>query len=172
MTPKSGAIRWTPPQRRDRDVGLALLVSVHELQIIHLVDVIAGQDHDIFGALFFERVDILIDRVGGPLVPVLVDALLRRHDVDELAQLAAQVIAPAEIDVPVEAHRFVLREHQHLAQPAVQAVREREVDDAIGTAEGDGRLRAITRQRLESRTFAPRQDDCQYAFHPCVSDRA
>ena len=68
-------------------------MRIHQLQVIHLVDVIAGQDHDVLGPLFFERVDILIDRVGGALIPVLVDALLRRHDVDELAQLAAQVIA-------------------------------------------------------------------------------
>ena len=61
--------------------------------VVHLVDVVAGQDHHVLGPLLLERVDVLIDGVGRALVPVLVDALLRRHDVDELAQLAAQVTA-------------------------------------------------------------------------------
>ena len=82
------------------------------LRVVHLVDVVAGQDHDVLGPLLFERVDVLVHRVGGALVPLVVDPLLRRHDVDELAQLAAEIVPPAERDVAVEAHRLVLREHQ------------------------------------------------------------
>ena len=61
-----------------------------QVAVIHFVDVVAGQDHDVLRPLFFERVDVLVNGVGGALIPVLVDPLLRRHDVDEFAQLAAQ----------------------------------------------------------------------------------
>jgi hypothetical protein len=43
---------------------------------------VAGEDHDVAGALLFERVDILIHGVGGALIPLLVDALLRRDNVE------------------------------------------------------------------------------------------
>ena len=115
----------------DGQVGLVLLVILDQVEVVHLVDVIAGQDHDVLGPLLLQRVDVLIDGVGRALIPMLVDPLLRRHHVDEFAQLAAQITPPAEIDVPVQAHRLVLRQHQHLADAAVEAVREREIDDPI-----------------------------------------
>ncbi len=104
------------------------------------------------GRSFSMRVDVLIDRVGRALVPLLVDPLLRRHDVDELAQLAAEELPPAEVDVPVEAHRLVLREHQHLPQAAVQAVGQREIDDPIHPAERHGRL---ARSRVSGSSRVP-----------------
>ena len=82
---------------------------------------------------------------------MLVDALLRRHDVDELAQLAAEIALPAEVDVPVEAHRLVLGEDEDLAHAAVEAVREGEVDDAVDAAERHGRLGAVAGERLQAR---------------------
>ena len=126
---------------------------------------IAGQDHDVLRALFFERVDVLVDGVGRALVPVLVDPLLRRHDVDELAQFAAEIASPAQVDVPIEAHGLVLRQHQHLADAAVQAVGEREIDNAIGAAKGHGRLGPVARQRLQTGTFATGQNYGQNAIH-------
>ena len=114
--------------------------------------------------LFFERVDVLVDGVGRALIPLLVDPLLRRHDVDELAQLAAQIIPPAERDVPVEAHRLVLREHQNPPQAAVEAVREREIDDAVDAAKRHGRLGPIARQRPEPRPFPPASTTAKTSF--------
>ena len=96
---------------------------------------------------------------------MLVDPLLRGHHVDELAQLAAQVALPADVDVPVEAHRLVLREDQVLANAAVEAVREREVDDAIDAAERHRRLGAVAGQRLQPRTLAAGQDHRQDFLH-------
>ena len=106
-------------------------VELDQAEVVHLVDVVAGQDDHIFGMFFFQRVDVLIDRVGRSLIPVFIDPLLRRHDVDELAQFAAQEPPPAEVDMPVQAHRLVLREDQHLADAAIQAVRQGEVDDPV-----------------------------------------
>ena len=144
--------------------AFVLLVVLDQLAVIHLVDVVAGQDHDVLGPLFFERVDVLIDGVGRALVPLLVDPLLRRHDVDELAQLAAQIIPPAERDVAVEAHRLVLREHENPAQAAVEAVRQREVDDAIDAAKRHRRLGPVARQRPQPRPFPPANTTAKTSF--------
>ncbi len=64
--------------------------------------------------------------------------------------------------MPVEAHRLVLREHQDLAQAAVEAVGEREIDDPISPAERDRRLGPVARQRLQPRAFAAGQNDGQH----------
>ena len=74
---------------------------------------------------------------------------------------------PAEGDVPVEAHRLVLREHQDPAHAAVEAVREREVDDPVDAAERHGRLGPVARQRLQPRALAACQHDRQNILHRC-----
>ena len=149
----------------DRQVGAGLQVPLDELHVVHLVDVVAGQDDDVGGPLFLDGVDVLVDGVGGALVPMLVDPLLRRHDVDELAQLAGEVALPADVDVPVEAAGLVLGEDQRLADVAVEAIGEREVDDAIDAAEGHGRLGAVAGQRFQPRPLAAGQNHRENFLH-------
>ncbi len=157
--------RGIDPQGRHGQIGLIVFVEIDQRVVVHLIDVIAGQDHDILGPLLFQGIDILIDGVGRALIPMLVDALLRRDDIDEFAQFAAKEMPPADIDMPIEAHGFVLRQHQHLPQPAVEAVRQRKVDDAISSPERHSRLGSIARQRLQSRAFAASQHYRQDIHH-------
>ena len=70
--------------------------------VIHLVDVVAGQDQRIAGRGLLDGVHVLVDRVGGPLIPHLGDPLLRRDHLDVLAQLAAEELPPL-VEVPVQA---------------------------------------------------------------------
>ncbi len=109
-------------QRADGQVGAAVDVAVDQFGVIHLVDVVAGENDDVFRPFLLDRIDVLIDGVGGALIPVLVDALLRWHNLDELAQLAAEIALPAEIDVSIEAHRLVLGEDEVLSHPAIEAI--------------------------------------------------
>ena len=169
-TPNCPAAAATPHrQRADGQVGAGFDVALDQLGVVHLVDVVAGQDHHVLRPLFLDGVDVLVDGVGGALIPVLVDALLRGNDLDELAQLAAEIGLPAEIDVPVEAHRLVLGEDEVLPHPAIEAVREREVDDPIGPAEGNGRFCPISRQRFQPRALSPRENHGQHIFHRLAS---
>ena len=140
----------------------------HQLAVVHLVDVIAGQDDHDLGPLFFQRIDVLVNGVGRALIPLLVDPLLGRHDVDEFAQLAAKVIPPAQRDVPIEAHRLVLREHHDPPHAAVETVREREVDDPVNAAKRHRRLRPVARQRPQPRALSPSQYDGKNILHRCV----
>ena len=57
--------------------------------VVHLVDVIAGEDENVLRLLGADGIDVLVDGVGGAHVPVLADALHGRQDFDELAQFAA-----------------------------------------------------------------------------------
>ena len=159
----------TDAERSDGEVGPFFDVRFDEPLVVHLVDVVAGQDDDVLRALFLDRVNVLVDGVGGPHVPVFVDPLLRRDDVDELTEFAAEQVSPAEMDVPVEAGRLVLREDQNLANPAVQTVGQREIDDAIRTPERNGGLGPIAGQRLEARPFSAGQHDRQDILHRAFS---
>ena len=107
--------------------------------------------------LLLDRVDVLVDRVGRPRVPLLLAAVVRRAHADELLQAARQEV-PAEADVLVQRARLVLGQDEDPPEPRVDAVREREVDDPVGPPEGHRGLRATRRERLEPLALAAGQD--------------
>ena len=145
-TPKRCASSDGTSITAERRGGAALLVEPQHPRVIHLVDVVARQDDQVARVLAQDRVEVLIDRVGRALIPVLADALLRRQDLDELAELVGDD-APAHADVAVERQRLVLRRDEDPPQSGIDAVAEREIDDPVRPAEIDRRLRALLRQR-------------------------
>ena len=128
------------------DVGAGVLVLLQHAAVVHLVDLVAGEDEDMARLLGADGIDVLVDRVGGALVPGLGDALHGGKNLNELAQLAGHHRAPALADVPVERERLVLREDVNVAQVGVDAVGQCDVDDAVLAGEGDRGLGAIARE--------------------------
>ena len=126
----------------DGDVRLLLDVEADHRAVVHLVDVVAGEHQHVLRPVRADELQVLPQRVGGALVPVRPEPLLRRDDLDELAELAAQV-APAALDVLDQRVRLVLRQHRDLADAGVDAVRQHEIDDAELAAERRRRLAAI-----------------------------
>jgi hypothetical protein len=122
--------------------------------IVHLVDVIAGEDDDVLGFFGADGVDVLVDGIGGALIPRLGDALHRREYLDELAELVGDDGAPALADVAVERKGLVLGEDVNVAQVGVDAVGKGDVDDAVLAGEGTAGL-ARSRVRGKSRSPAP-----------------
>ena len=146
----------------DGDVRLALLVIGDHRTVVHLVDVIAGEYQHVRRVVRADELEILVHRVGGAAVPVLADLLLSRNQLDEFAQLAAQ-IAPAALDVLDQRLRLVLSEHGDLADAGIHAIRQHEVDDAELAAERRRGLAAMQGQRLEALAAASGHDDRQCA---------
>jgi hypothetical protein len=91
---------------------------------------------------------------------VLADALLRRQDLDELAELLRDD-TPTLANVASERERLVLSGDEDVAQVRVDAVAENEVDDAVGPAEIDGRLGPLSRERREPFAGAAGEHDDQ-----------
>ena len=145
---------------RQGDGGAGLLVRAQHAPVVHLVDVVAGQHHDVARRLALDRIHVLVDGVGGAEIPVFADALLRRQDLDELAELLRHD-APTHPDVAVERERLVLGGDEDAPQPRIDGIREHEVDDAVGAAEVDGGLGALARQRREALPRAAREHDDQ-----------
>src|SRR5205823_10324286 len=111
-----------------------------------------------------DAVNVLVNRVGGAGVPADAGPLLRRQDLYVFTQLRTQKPPPV-VDVAVEAAGLELGQHQHLAQPAIEAVGQGEVDDPVEPAERDGRFRPVAGQRLQSSPFAAGQDQGENVFH-------
>ena len=119
-------------------------------RVVHLVDVVAGEDEDVLRLFGADGVDVLKDSVGGALVPGLGDALHRRKNLDELAEFAGHDSAPALADMPVERERLVLGKDVDVTQVRVDAVGECDVDDAVLARERNRRFCTVARQGEES----------------------
>ena len=132
-------------QRRPRAV---LAVEAQHARVVHLVDVIAREHDELPRVFSMDGIEILVHRVGGAEIPVFADALLRTQDVDELAELVRDD-APAHAEVAAQRERLVLQGDEDLAEPRVDAVAQREIDDAVGAAEVHGRLGPFLRERIE-----------------------
>ena len=87
----------------------ARLVRCHvqHVAVVHLVDVIAGQDQDGFGRFGLDALEILENRVGGALVPVRMHAFHGGNHLDILAQFRGQNV-PAVADVAGQFQGFIL----------------------------------------------------------------
>jgi len=126
----------------DGDVGFLLDVEADHRAVVHLVDVVAGQHQHVQRPVGADDLHVLPQRVRRALVPLGTAPLLRRDDLHEFAELAPQV-APAALDVLDQRMRLVLGQHRDLSDAGVDAVRQREVDDAELAAERRGGLAAV-----------------------------
>jgi len=118
--------------------------------VVHLVDVVAGEDEDVLGLFGTDGVDVLVDGVGGAGVPVFRDALHGWEDLDELAEFVGDDGSPTFADVAVERERFVLGEDVDVAEVGVDAVGEGDIDDAVLASEGDGGFGSVTGERKQT----------------------
>ena len=144
--------------RRQRDRGPALLVNPEHARVIHFVDVVARQHDELARILARDRVQILVHRIGGALIPLLADAFLRWQDLDELAQLL-RYDAPAHADVAIERERLVLGSDEDAPQAGIDAVAEDEIDDAVGSAEIHSRFGPVHGQGVKALAGAAGQND-------------
>ncbi len=101
---------------------------------VHPVELVAGKDQHVFDSRLQDVAQVLAHGVGRALIPVvlvvgLVHRLLGGEDFDEAAAEIVEAIRAA--DVAVQARRLELREHVDLVDLAVDAVRDRNVDEPI-----------------------------------------
>jgi len=147
----------------DRDIdrahyGIGALGEqpMEHLHIVHLVDMVTGQDEYIVRLFGVEQKQVLIDRVSGPLVPFFADPLLGRNRGDEFSELGIQDI-PACADVAVERVGFVLDEDSDFSKPRVEAIAERKIDNTIFPAEGNRRFGPMLSEGLKTLAFSASQ---------------
>src|SRR4029077_5907361 len=121
---------------------------MEHLRIVHLVDMVAGEDEHIVRLFIVEQKKVLIDRVGGTLVPFFADPLLGWNRGDEFAEFGVKDV-PARANVTVERVGFVLDEDSDFSKPGVKAIAERKIDNTIFPAKGNRRLSPMFSEGLE-----------------------
>ena len=83
------------------DVGAGILMLLEHEFVIHFVDVVAGENQNVLGLLGADGINVLVNGVGGALVPLVADPLHGRQHFDEFVDLAADDV-PAFADVAVQ----------------------------------------------------------------------
>ena len=82
---------------------------------------------------------------------------------------AVQIPGLAVAQVDIQLQGLILSQHAHGVHAGVDAVGEGEVDDAILTTEGDGRLGHVLGQRVETAALTAGQQHCHtFFFHELV----
>ena len=151
----------------DRHVGAPFDVLGQHDRIVHLVDMIAGQDQHVTRRGLAQDVEVLEYRIGRAAVPAFVDPLLRRDHIDVLAQIGLQE-SPAALDVPDQALGLVLRQHADAPGARIDAVAQREIDDRKLAGERHRRLGAPLGQLLQAGATPARQDQRIGVAHQVV----
>ena len=100
-----------------------------------------------------QDVQILKDGVGSALIPVFVEPLLRRDNVDEFIQIGGQK-TPALLDMTNQAVRLVLSHDADAPDSRINAVGKWKVDDAQFSVERHCGFGAPVRELLAAATPA------------------
>src|SRR5262249_3530809 len=140
-----------------------IVLPQHEL-VVHLVDVVAGENQNVPRLLGPDGINVLVNRVRRTQIPVFAHALHGRQNFNEFAQIAGHDVAPAFADVAVKAECLVLSEDVNVAQVGVDAIGKGDVDDAVVSAKGHGWFSAVAGQRIQPLTGASRQQYSQRVF--------
>ena len=149
----------------DRHVGAGLDVRSEHVLEVHAVELIAGEDQHVVDAGLLDVAEVLPHGVGRALIPVgVVERLLGGQDLDEAAVEGIEGVGRA--DVAVQADRVELREHVEAVQPAVDAVRQRDVDQPILAGHRHRRLRAVLGQRIQPRALSAAEHQGDTFFMP------
>ena len=145
-------------QAANGDIGAGIHMLLKHVFIVHLVDVIAGQDDHVLRIVGLDDIDVLVDGIGRAFVPLRFrDTLRSRQDVEALVAFRPQE-APAALHVADQRMGLVLGCDADAANAGIQRVGKGEVDDAGLAAEIDGRLGTPVGQLLEAASAAARQD--------------
>jgi hypothetical protein len=126
--------------------------------------VVAGQYHDELRSFAADDVEVLEHRVRGAAVPgFVIDALLRRQQVDEFVHFGLQK-RPAPLQMAQQAVRLVLGRDADLPDAGIQAIGQGKIDDAEFAAEIHGGFCPVVGELFQARAPAARQHDGERAL--------
>ena len=131
--------------------------------LVHPIDRVAREDQDIIGGILLDEVDVLVDRVRRPFVPIGATAPhVRRQDRQTTAR-AVEVPRRPVPDILVERERLILGQHADGVDAGIDTVRERKINDFVLPPKGDGGLRRLLGQLVEAAPLSACEQHC-YAF--------
>src|SRR5699024_10649703 len=106
-----------------------LLVELKEVIVVLLTDLVAGEDDDILRIISFNKVNVLIDRVGRTLIPVRSGHLLIRGKDMHTAVETVQIPRLSVSDVLIQYQWLILCQNTNRINSWIHAVRQRKVNN-------------------------------------------
>ena len=162
---EAGGLLQSDLQHGDGAGRLGLLVEVHHVGVVHLIDMVAGQDDHVLGVIQVQEPDVLIDGVGRALIPGALVALTHVGGQNVHAAVGAvQVPGLAGADVAVQLQGTVLGQHANGINTGIDAVRQGKIDDAVLAAKRDGRLGHMAGKGIETTALTASQKHGHYFF--------
>ena len=125
---------------------------------VHEVDVVGAEHRDQLRLRELDQVDVLVDRIGGALVPLLALAHLGGDRNDELAGEDLGEL-PRVSHVLEQGLALELGEDVDRVDPGIDEVAEDEVDDAVLAGERDSGLGPLLGEREEAGALPPGQNE-------------
>src|SRR6185295_7090461 len=141
-----------------------------EITIVHSIKMIARQHQRRVALVVIEMMQALAHGVGGPLKPIgPLGGYLGCEDVDEAVCESAEAIRAR--DVTIERRGVVLSQYEDAMNIGVDAVGNRNVDQAILSAKRNRGLGTLSGQRMEPLSGAASQNNRQnFVSHTRSSD--
>jgi hypothetical protein len=131
---------------------------------IHAIELIGGQNQHQRSGIALQIAQILADGVGGALIPGGgFIGLLRGQYLDETATEHIEFVGIGNVAVQADAEK--LRDDVDALQSTVDAVGERNVDEAILTGNGHGRFAAVLGQWIQGGAASAAQNEADDVVH-------
>ncbi len=153
----------------DGQIGLLFNMELDKFPVVHLVDMIAGENHHHIRFVHGDEIDILIDSVCRSLVPVGRPPALKGRQNGGKPVSAYHIPGLSVCDVVDEAERPVLREYADFLDSRRHKAGHRKIDDTVDPAKGQDRLGAKKREHIEFIDPPPCKNHSQNICHRFVS---
>ena len=148
-------------QGGDRQVGVGIDVLRDDATKVHPVKLVATQNHHVFEIVVEQVRQVLAHRIGRPLIPGGAGgSLFGRKNLDEAAGEMIKLVRLR--DVPVKRSRVELREDVDALEIRVDAVRNRNVHQAVLARQRHGRLGPFLGQREQARPRSATHDHSKH----------
>ncbi len=106
-----------------------------QVLVIHFIDMIACQDHDIVYAVTVNDINVLCDGIGGAAIPhIFRYALGCRQNIQKFIAFWSEKIPPA-LAMPDQRMRLVLGGHCHAANARIHRIGQGKIHNAGFAAE-------------------------------------
>ena len=147
---------------RDGHVRLMFLVIIQHHFIIHLIDMVAGEDQHVIRMEGLHIVQILVNGVGRACVPLTVAALLIRRQDRHASDIPVQIPGNPDSDMAVQTQGLILGQHTHGIDSRIDTVAEREVNDPVLSSKRNRRLCHFRRKNTKPAALSPCK---QHRYH-------
>ena len=118
--------------------------------VVHFIDMVTGQNDDIFDTIAVNDIDVLRNGIGGAAIPIgFIHPLRGRKDIKIFVAFRPQK-PPTALHMTDQGMRLILRRNGHLANTGIQRIRQSKVNNPRLATEIHGRLGATVGQFFQA----------------------